>query len=1058
MRLFYATAAALAPLLFAAGAQAQVVISTTRTTPIQTSNANNGGPADVQIASGGAINVSTGRAVTVDSNNTFTMVAGGTITMANAASGATGVHVNGGVSTTLNIASRISVTDDLTQSSNPDNDGDEDGPFATGSGRYGIRLAGPVTGDVILTRTGGIQVDGNDSFGLAIEGGLAGDLRTQGDIRVLGDRSVGLASAGTLDGDAWIGGQITATGEGSNAVRIAGDVTGRLTFQSTIQGTGYRYTSRPPQSVLDNLDADDTLQGGAAVVIAGDVAGGVLFDTAAAETNANSTDDDGDGVLDSEETSSRIAMFGAAPAILVGSTTRSVALGAVGAGDLNYGFINRGTVTSQGLLDDVAAQGIRFGVEGGQAVTVAGGVLNTGSISVLAFDASSTGVRFGAGVTTPRFVNTGSVIAGSASTEGGTVAAVVFDAGSSVPSFTNTGSLLATSGGGTATVVAVRDDSGLLTSITNLGTVEALLEANSNGDAVTGTRTAFDLRANTSGVTLMQDEDPADPTTTSQDLDADGDGVADANEPSISGAILFGSGADVLDVRNGSVRGDVSFGAGADTLRISGGGLVTGVLSDTDGQLSIDVQNGTLDGRQTTALAVSDLSVGGQGRLIVNVDGTTGAVGGYQVSGAANLSDGAELGIRFSSLIDSPRRFTLIDATTLNLGDVDFDATEANSPYLFRVEGGADVAAGEVFVDVRRRTAEEAGLITAEAGLFDSFYGALGSDTDLLDAFISQTSREGFIDLYEQLLPEHSGGPLLSLSGGVDAVTRALVGRNASAAPGQASAWLQEITFYADKDKTDTYGFRSEGFGVAGGFEMGTDYGNLGVSLAFTSSDLEDPESEAEEVISANLIELGLYWRAQGQYWTTWARAAGGYATFDSTRRLVGSGLNLSNTSSWNGWTVALAGGASYERTYGRFTIRPEIYAEYFSLSEDAHVEAGGGQGFDLEIDEREGHMFSATAAMNIAMGMGQNSWLKPEFRIGWRQNISVDPGVTMGRFVGGGPDFAITPDGIEGGGPIVGFRLNVGNELGMLSVSADAEMVDDYVRYMLLLRASFRF
>ena len=126
----------------------------------------------------------------------------------------------------------------------------------------------------------------------------------------------------------------------------------------------------------------------------------------------------------------------------------------------------------------------------------------------------------------------------------------------------------------------------------------------------------------------------------------------------------------------------------------------------------------------------------------------------------------------------------VIDANTLTLGDVDFDATEANSPYLFRVEASADAAAGEVYLDVRRRTAEEADLIAAEAGIFDAFYGALGSNPDLLDAFISQSGREEFIDLYEQLLPEHSGGPLLSLSGGVDAVTRALVGRNASAAPG----------------------------------------------------------------------------------------------------------------------------------------------------------------------------------------------------------------------------------------------------------------------------------
>ena len=47
---------------------------------------------------------------------------------------------------------------------------------------------------------------------------------------------------------------------------------------------------------------------------------------------------------------------------------------------------------------------------------------------------------------------------------------------------------------------------------------------------------------------------------------------------------------------------------------------------------------------------------------------------------------------------------------------------------------------------------------------------------------------------------------------------------------------------------------------------------------------------------------------------------------------------------------------------------------------------------------------------------------------------------------------------GAGGGGPILGFRLNVGNELGMLSLTGDAEMLEDYVRYSLLLRASFRF
>ncbi|MFY7853187.1 MAG: autotransporter domain-containing protein, partial [Brevundimonas sp.] len=154
--------------------------------------------------------------------------------------------------------------------------------------------------------------------------------------------------------------------------------------------------------------------------------------------------------------------------------------------------------------------------------------------------------------------------------------------------------------------------------------------------------------------------------------------------------------------------------------------------------------------------------------------------------------------------------------------------------------------------------------------------------------------------------------------------------------------------FYADKDKTDTYGFRSEGFGVAGGIERGSTLGAVGVTLAFTSSDIEDPEAEAQEILSASLVELGLSWRAQGQAWSTWARAAGGYATFDSTRQLVTESVNLINQSSWNGFTLALAGGASYERNFGRLSIRPEAFVEYFSLSEDGHAEEGVNSGFNL--------------------------------------------------------------------------------------------------------------
>ncbi|MGV9010087.1 autotransporter outer membrane beta-barrel domain-containing protein [Brevundimonas sp.] len=1059
MRILFATAVAIAPLMAASGAMAEVVISTARTTPITTGNATGAGPDNIRVTSGGNISVTTGTAVTVDSSHNFTLDGNGTVTMLNAANGATAVLVNPGVTSTIRIDSGIAITDSIDAYPDTDNDGDIDGPWATGSGRYGVRLAAgaPVTGNITLAPTTGIiSVDGNQSYALSIESGLIGNVQSQGILRVLGDNSVAFRTTGDITGQVALLGEVFARGEGTSAVSIGGDVSGRLTLQGTISASGYRYTSRGTDAFESKLDAEDKLQGGPAVIIASNIAGGVVVDTRPADNSTTNADEDGDGIPDANEGSGQIDSYGSAPAIRVGSTTESITLGAAGTGDDAFGFINRGTVNGQGIYDLIDANAIVFGGNVGQSVNLTGGFRNQGTVAALANKADATAIRFGAGTNAPAVLNSGAITAGVASDVAATATAIRIDAGANVQSLTNNGSILASTGGGVADVVAIMDQSGTLTSVTNTRSIQANIGQNAAGDPITGTITAIDVSANTTGFTLVQRGITGTPTATSPD--SDGDGVLDADEPIIYGDIKLGSGNDSISIENGYVEGVISFGAGADSLSITGGGEVRAAITDTDGALSINVANGTLDSRGTTALNLTTLNIGADGKLLISLDPANGTGGTFNVAGTATLATGAELGVRFNSLLAAPTRYNLIDAGTLNLGNVDLTTIGDNSPYLYRVEAGTDQANGIVFADVRQRTAAEAGMIGAESGIYDAFYSALARDEDIRTAFLNQTGRDNFFNLYEQLLPEHSGGPLLSLSSGVDAVTRALTGRNASAAPGETSAWVQEINFYADKDRTDTYGFRSEGFGVAGGVERGTGLGAVGISVAFTSSDLEDPEAEAEEVLSANLLELGLYWRAQGQYWTTWARAAAGYASFESERRLVGAGLNLRNEASWNGVTLAAAGGASYERNFGRFSFRPEVYAEYFSLSEDGYTEEGGGDGFDLEIDDREGHLFSATAAINIGMGMGENSWLRPEVRLGWRQNISVDPGDTIGRFTSGGPDFRLDPATIEGGGPLIGFRLNVGNELGMLSISADAELIEDYVRYMLFLRASFRF
>jgi hypothetical protein len=1099
MRILLATAVAIAPLMVATGSQAEIVISTARTTPIQTANATGTAADNIRFASGGSVALASGVAVTVNSNNSVDLDSGSSITMDKSADGSTGILVNGGNTGSVIVGGSVTVNDTLETADikDTDGDGDLDGPFATGSNRYGVRVAGasPFVGNILVESTGVITVEGNNSYGVSVESPLTGKLQSFGTLRITGTDSAGIRTTGPVSGNVDLAGSITALGANASGVSIEGDVGGALKIHSTVVATGYRYTTPPPARpttgtfdnattlFLDELDADDLLQGGPAVRVAANVAGGVLLDKALAYSDAgiegdddkdgvkngdedddgdgvsNRTDPDrdGDGIPDASETPASITSLGGAPALLIGSATNTVTLGAVGSGDAAYGLINRGTIVGSGLYSGVESRGVQLGVTGGQAVNVAGGVRNEGGIASTAVDANATALWIGSGVTAPTINNSGNVQAVASGKLTQNATAVLIGAGANVGSLTNTGNMVSSFGGNHGSAVVIRDQSGTLSQLNNAGSIIGSLTPHSTDTTpVDGTVTAIDLSANTSGATLRQYGVAAAAGSTA--VDTDKDGVPDTNEPAIVGAIKLGSGADTFNVENGIVTGDIDFGAGADRLNISGGSVVTGAIRNGDGLLDINVSKGTLAATQTGATAISNLNIGAEGVLLVKLDPANDRAGGFNVSGNATLATGSTLGVRFSSLLDGPERFNIITAGTLNVGQINQTLLSGNSPYLYVVEGGVNQAANTVYVDARRRTAAEAGLIPVEASAYDAVYASLGSNETLRNLFLSQTSRDGFIDAYEQMLPDHSGGPLMSLSAGVDAVTRALTGRNAAAAPGETSAWVQEINFYADKGKTDSYGFRSEGFGVAGGVEKGTSLGALGISAAFTSSDIKDPEAEAEEVLSANLLELGLYWRAQGQYWTTWARAAGGYASFSADRSLVAQGVYLNNKSDWHGWTAAVAGGASYERNFGRLNVRPEIYGEFFSLSEGSRSESGGGTGFDLDIDSRDSHIFSAVAAMNIGYGFGSNGWIRPELRVGYRQNISVDAGETIARFASGGPDFILSPDAIEGGGPILGFRLNFGNELGMLSLTGDAELLEDYVRYSLLLRASFRF
>ncbi|HYF23721.1 MAG TPA: autotransporter outer membrane beta-barrel domain-containing protein [Caulobacteraceae bacterium] len=1100
MRKMLATAVALAPLCVASGAYAEVVISNERTTPVATATAGPGNTSDdVKIAAGGSVKVTTGAAVTLNSSENVTNQ--GTILMENAANGATGILVVGGNTGNVENTSVITVSDSLTSYTDADSDGDPDGPLAAGQDRYGIRVTGPGahTGNITNAKTGAITVEGNDSYGLSVETNVTGNVTNRGSIRVTGGRvapsggTYAIRVTGDVTGDVTIGGGVFATGEGATAVALDGDVSGKVIIDGTVSSTGFRNNQRlPDPAARAKLDSDDLLNAGPAVRLSGSYAQGVLFDSAQLDAISTDDDEDDDGILDKDETTANITVFGSSPAVLIGSETQATSLGLVGTGVNAYGLILKGTIASSGVNDGFNSTSIQLGTSAGQTLQINGGIRLVGSVSSNSWEADAVAMRLYGGVTTPRILVEGNLLAGGTSEADKDAVALLVGAGASAPDLNISGAVRAAVAGEKGDAVAVRDLSGSITTVLNTGQVSAVLVAtddandadDTNTDAsdevVTGKGIAFDLQANTTGVTFTQNglTDGDDNSDGQPDADADGDGVDDNNEPAITGAILLGSGADNVNILNGTVTGDIAFGAGADTLVVNGGGaLVRGALFDSDGQLAVNLVKGTLENgfRANDATAnpndyiasrinISSLNVGADGDLVVTLDPASGQTSGFNVSGTATFADGAGLGVRFTDLLTAPTQFTVVQAGTLNVDvtKLDLAALAGNTPFLFVATPGADLANNRLYVDVARRTAAQAGMSQAQAAAFDPFYSALATDQQIRNAFLAQVTSEEFFALYEQILPEHSGAPLLSLAAGTDAVTRALSDRRPTSEAGETTAWLQEINFQAEKDRTESEGFTSEGFGIAGGIERGGPLGALGVSLAFTSSDLEDPSSVGDENLTARLLELGVYWRATGEHWRTWARAAGGYASFDSVRQFSADTVVRRNESDWSGWSVAAGAGASYEVAIGRWFARPEITADYFRLSEDAHEETGGGAGFDLSIDEREGQILVASAMLNVGGRFGESWWFAPELRVGYRQYLSSDAGETIARFrnAGGTPGdaFTLVPGEIDGGGLVVGFRLMSGGSMGFFAVEGDAQMLDDYVRYSLLLRASFRF
>lgn len=1031
MRLRLVLFAAASPLCLAGAAQAETSISTAVTTPVATATAANGARDDIKITSTGSVKPTGGAAVTLNSNNSVTNE--GAIAIQNA-NDATGVLVLGGMTGEVKNAGTIAI-DETTEIKDTDNDGDSDGPFATGSRRFGIRVAGPGAfhGSVVQS-AGSITIEGNDSAAISTETAVDGSIRTAGAVTVTGDRSFGVHAASTVGGDVAILSTVAAVGQGSVGVATDDNVGGKLIIGNTVSVTGFRYTSRPADAAVAKLDADDLLIGGPAVRVRGDVNGGLLVDAPPPDLNKDDADEDDDGVPDTQETTGSVTSFGSAPAILVGSESRDVRLGLGGTGANAFGANIKGNVQASGVYDGVGATAIQLGGLGGK-VNVEGGVRVGGAVAASAVKAGATGLRLGAGATTPKIQVEGSVKAAAVATDAVDVRGVQIDSGASVDYLANSGVISAAITGTKGSATAILDAGGKLSVIENIHTITAAIAPTDATQAVTGRAVALDLRANTGGVTVRQNANSSTSVT-----------------PTITGDVLFGSGPAKLELMAGVLNGAVAFGSGADSLTIDGGAKMTGALTDAGGGLTVNVAKGRLTATNVDTINLTSLSLGSTGEMVLTADPVSGKSTRLEVAGAANLATGSKIGLRFTSKLTAPTTFTLIKAGALTAGALDQSMLSA-TPWLYKSELRVDGANNSLLADVRRRTATEAGMNSAEAAAYDAVFANFDRDATVRDALLGKTDEASFAKLYDQFLPDFTGSLFHTLAQASDATNRAIDEADGRMTGDGVRVWTQEIAFLVKRDVDRTTNYDADGFGLAGGIEAPFEgIGTLGLTTSFVNVNVDDAFASAAESLGGQVFSAGVYWRDTAGGLTASLGLNGGYASLKSTRTLSdpAAGLNKSAKSDWSGVTFAAHAGLSYLADFGRLFVRPQLSADYFMLKEDGRTESGGGDAMNLSIDERSSNQLSAFAGVTLGARFGEESafvWV-PELTAGWRQAAGDGVDVTTARFVAGGPAFSLNAPDLSGGGPVVRLALRGQGEYFDFAVEGGGEIRDDYEAY----------
>ncbi len=267
--------------------------------------------------------------------------------------------------------------------------------------------------------------------------------------------------------------------------------------------------------------------------------------------------------------------------------------------------------------------------------------------------------------------------------------------------------------------------------------------------------------------------------------------------PSITGDVLFGKGPNSFDIQAGTTTGAVTEVAGERDLTLS-------VATDAGSTATVDITKA--ETHQVTTLAV-----GAGGELTARVDptfaigasnttaifDTTVHAGQTGPDGTATFADGAQIGVSLDSIQTAQSaKYIFVEtsgaAGSLTVGNIG-QALLQNAPFLYTATSSSDAA--NLYVTLTLKTPTQLGLNASGTAAFDAVFQALTKDAALGDAMIAPTTKFGFLQLYNQMLPDQGIGTFESLESATQKIANLTAQTpDAGTRIGGTSAWLQKST------------------------------------------------------------------------------------------------------------------------------------------------------------------------------------------------------------------------------------------------------------------------